>query len=248
MGNSADALLAIIHQIRDPKYKGSKAKQIWTEVLELNGQSTSELYRGIASVIELPDVIQNELISIGYPVETIKPSFQKINHVFNTMDFSSQGAIFAQHINDDVVRSLEQVKWIIENPNLTNFDKEAITTLNGLCEELKGLFENISNVEDIDAELKQFLDIYIAQLIMGIEEYFQSNDINKLKMAATSAFSVLGLEKSILKSAQSTDEGRAFRTVLFKLMEFIGYGNDIKQLADNIKLLTESTEVVSTLV
>lgn len=246
MGNSADALLVIIKQIKDPKYKDTKARQIWKEVLNI--KSTPELYRGIASVIELTDIIQNELISIHYPVETIKPSFHKINHVFNTMDFNSQGAIFAQHINDDVIRALEQVKWIIENPNLTNFNKEDITTLSGLCEELKALFENISDVEDIDVELKEFLDIYIAQLITGIEEYLNNNDINKLKVATTSAFSVLGLEKSILKSAQSTDEGRAFRTVLFKLMEFIGYGNNIKQLADNIKLLTESSEVVSTLV
>ncbi|MFA0511665.1 MULTISPECIES: hypothetical protein [unclassified Vibrio] len=167
--------------------------------------------------------------------------------MFSTMDFNSQGAIFAQHINDDVIRALEQVKWIIENPNLTNFNKGDITTLSELCEELKALFENISDVEDIDFELKEFLDIYIAQLITGIEEYLKNNDINKLKVATTSAFSVLGLEQSILKSAQSTDEGRAFRTVLFKLMEFIGYGNNIKQLADNIKLLTESSEVVSTL-
>ncbi|MFA0509762.1 MULTISPECIES: hypothetical protein [unclassified Vibrio] len=53
MGNSADALLVIIKQIKDPKYKDTKARQIWKEVLNINSQSTPELYRGIASVIEL---------------------------------------------------------------------------------------------------------------------------------------------------------------------------------------------------
>ncbi|CAK2429266.1 hypothetical protein [Vibrio crassostreae] len=240
MNNPAEKLLSIILELKQPQYGTHQIRKIWKDVLDLSNRPTADLYRGIASVLDLTNAIRASLNEIDYPISTLNPSLDKIDHVFNTMDFNATGQIFSQHINDDVIRSLEQSKWIIEHPKFSHFDGEELSTLSDLCNELKSLFTNLSSIESIDSELKEFLDIYIAQLISGIESYIDTNDITDLRMAATSAFSILGLDHSILRAAQDADEGIAFRTVLLKIMDFIGYGNDIKQLTDNMLLLASS--------
>ena len=213
----------------------------------------SEIYRCIADVIDLTDGIRKDLGSIKFPLDTIEPSLIKVDKLFTSMDFSSSWSIFNQGISEDIFRALEQASWIIDNPNFSQFSRDEIKTLSGLCDELKSLFEQLSQVDGISGELKEFLDIYIAQLISGIEKYLRTNDIQSLKQAATSAYSVLGLEKELLKASQSSKEGTEFRSILLKVMQFIGYGNDVKQIADNLMLLASSVaessnEVVSSVV
>ncbi|HDI3207940.1 TPA: hypothetical protein PMB08_003440 [Vibrio cholerae] len=238
MNNPAEKMLLVALQLRDHRYSQTKIRNIWQEVLDVKDGSTSDLYREIAAIFDLPEFIREALNAIDYPVETLEPPLKKLDHLFDNLEFNSLGSIFIQQISDDVIRSLEQAKWIIDHPNFSKFSASELTTLNELCDELKTLFESISDIENLDVELKEFLDIYIAQLISGIEEYLTTNNVQSLKIAATSAFSVLGLERSILDAAQTTQEGVIFRTVLFKILDFIGYGNDIKQLADNLQLLT----------
>ncbi|EOK5734519.1 hypothetical protein ACWOUW_004248 [Vibrio vulnificus] len=238
MNNPAEKMLLVALQLKEPRYNQIKVRQIWQEILDIDNGSTADLYREIAVIFDLPQSIREALNAVDYPVATLEPPLKKLDHLFDTLEFSSVGSVFPQHINDDVIRSLEQAKWIIDNPNFSKFSPNELSTLNELCDELKSLFDSISNIENLDSDLKEFLDIYIAQLISGIEEYLITNDVQSLKLAATSAFSVLGLERAILDAAQTTQEGVIFRTVLFKILDFIGYGNDIKQLADNLQLLT----------
>ncbi|HAS6154364.1 TPA: hypothetical protein I7146_23180 [Vibrio vulnificus] len=238
MSNPAERLLLVALQLKKPKYNQIKVRHVWEEVLGVQSGSTAELYREIASVFDLPNAIREALQSIDYPVATIEPPLKRVENFFNNLEFGSVGSVFGQHINDDVVRSLEQAQWIIENPNFSKFSSSEISTLNELCDELKSLFTSISDIDGLNGELKEFLDIYIAQLISGIEEYLTTNNVQSLKLAATSAFSILGLDRSILDAAQTSQEGVVFRTVLFKILDFIGYGNDMKQLADNLQMLT----------
>lgn len=240
MKNPAEKLLTILTELNGPRYNGITNRDAWKDVLGMQDKPTFELYRSMANVFALPNEISLALVSIDYPISTIEPLLTKLESLFSTLEFNVNSVNFTQHLSADVFNSLQQTKWIIDNPKLSQFTTTEIKTLNELSEQLKSLFEQISNIDDakIVHNLKEFLDIYIAQLISGIEDYISTKNINSLKIAATSAFSVLGLEPATLESSQSNEEGIEFRKLLLEILKLIGYGNDIKQLIDNFQLLT----------
>ncbi|MEZ8109854.1 hypothetical protein ACED56_12290 [Vibrio splendidus] len=238
--NPATELLGLINKIIVPKYSNTKARVIWLAVLNLENEHITRLYEELSNITKLPNEIRFKLEELNFPTETIEQSLGKVDHLFKTMDFNTPGSIFAQHLSDDVQNHLKQVIWYINHPSISSFSPDEISTLGELNEQLKSLFEAISGVEDISPDLKVFLDVYIAELISGIEAYLKDHDIQSLKRAATSAITVLGLEKEILEAAQDTEFGIQFRTILLSVMEFIGYGNELKQLSDNIQLLSSA--------
>ncbi|HAS8533405.1 TPA: hypothetical protein I7745_21140 [Vibrio vulnificus] len=236
--NPATELLGIIEKIVVSQYSNTKARVIWLSVLNLEDEHVSRLYEELSKITELPSEIRFKLEELKFPTETIEQSLGKVDHLFRTMNFDTPGSVFAQHLDTNVQNHLKQVKWYIDHPNISAFTPDEISTLGELNEQLKKLFEAISGVEDIAPDLKVFLDVYIAELISGIEAYLKNHDIQSLKRAATSAITILGLEKEVLEAAQNTDLGIQFRVILLKIMEFIGYGNELKQLSDNLQLLS----------
>lgn len=238
--NPAQELLDLILKITTPQNAGKSARSIWINVLGIQEHMVSELYGELSRITNLPNEICRALENINFPVDTIEPSLGSIRHIFSTMDFNTPGSTLAQYLDRSAQLSLKQASWNISHPNMSAFTQSEITTLEDLHSELKCLFEAISNIDEVPKELKLFLDIYICDLISSIEKYLTTRDINELKKTTTSAITVLSLEKDVLEAAQENDAGIKFRTILMKLMEFIGYGNELKQLSDNILLLSDS--------
>lgn len=240
--NPAQELLDIIVKVTVPQNSGRNARDIWLEALEIPDHMVSKLYMELSRIIDLPNEIVRVLEEINFPIDTIEQSLGSINHIFSTMDFNTPGSTLIQYLNRPTQLSLKQASWNISHPNMSAFPQSEITTLEELHSELKSLFEAISKIDEVPKELKLFLDIYIADLISNIEDYLTTRDINELKKTTTSAIIVLGLERDVLEAAQKNELGIKFRSILMKLMELIGYGNELKQLSDNIQLLSSSLQ------
>ncbi|MFM5441014.1 hypothetical protein ACET9K_16320 [Aeromonas enteropelogenes] len=238
--NPAQELLDVISKATKPNNAGRSARLIWLDVFGLPEYSVSELYGELSRVINLPNEIRRVLEEINFPVDTIEPSLGRIIHIFSTMDFNTPGSTLTQYLDNSIQLNLKQVSWNISHPNMSAFTPKEITTLEELLSELKALFEAASNINEVPQELRLFLDVYISDLISSIEEYLTTRDITELKKTTTSAITVLGLERDVLEAAQKNEAGIKFRTILMRLMELIGYGNELKQLSDNILLLSDS--------
>jgi Rad3-related DNA helicase len=163
----------LLHILQDGKNKPPRAicKDVWFQLLEVEGKNFALLMPRLGKVMELPEQIVSQ-IQYHYPNQsnTCKHWSGRVNTAFSMQNLNGTWQEFNKYIDENTINYLSIFADLLdtkENIQILKEDKlsEIREKINDLLTDI--LDENI----DIDENFKNYIVNYLRKITIAIEEY-----------------------------------------------------------------------------